>query len=745
MKKRLISILVAMALLLGTVPVSVFAEEEENNTDTDVQVVDTEEEVPEAEETEETEAVEPEADGEPEETEPSEEIAEAVVPVYEDPADPDQDETEMIPVDLDTVVTADNFFEFFNDYGELLETAGDELTFKGDFSGLDLDNIVIGRPVAITSDNAVFKNVSFYVVSGEVSIDGIKIIDNDKKNSPAAVYIEGGEDIKISDCTVEFAKEDGNDGSCIHACNSDKLSISDCTIRYTGDTDSSNFNRPIWIDGGSDITIKDNTIEASIPSADVNYTEDFAMVYMSVGISLNDCKGVDLINNNATVTSAGKSGYYPTACAVSITSTGLTVKDNTISITGSDYVYGFDAASDLLDCSGNTVNVTSDHYGSAFQLTGPATSEIISSNKVSVEAASEGHGIYVGEDINAGEPYSVTISSNEIELSSEKCTCIYYYAWSEGKHNCFTVKDNKLKAEGSKLYGVSLLYTTADSVISGNEINTPGSDTASCGIITDLASVTGNQITSTGLGISVQGASMIEGNHVETTHEYTVDANNTKSTVTDNHLKAAALTGDDSVTNKDNADVHDNYPPVSIAKAIVTGISGKTYTGKAITQKPVVKLGGVTLKSGTDYKLSYKNNTNAGKATVTITGTGDYTGSVKKTFKIDKAKNPLKVSKKSSTIKVKYSKLKKANQAFTNTKLFKISKKGQGKLKYSLSSVKKSGESFKSKFTLSSAGKLKVKKGLAKGSYKVKVKVNAAGNSNYKSATTTVTFTVKVL
>ncbi|MBR6958974.1 MAG: right-handed parallel beta-helix repeat-containing protein, partial [Clostridiales bacterium] len=380
MKKRLISILVAMALLLGTMPVSVFAEEDENNTDPDVQVVDTEEEAPseeepvseepDEEEPEETEAVEPE------ETEPSEEIAEAVVPVYEDPADPDQDETEMIPVDLDTVVTPDNFFEFFNDYGELLETAGDELTFKGDFSEIDLNTIIIGKQVAITSDGAVFKNVCFYVVSGEVSIDGIKIIDNDKKNGPAVINIEGGEDIKITNCTIEYTKESGDNGSCIHACNSDKLSITGGKFKYTGDTDSSNFNRPIWVEGGSDITIKDNTIEASIPSADVNYTEDFAMVYMSVGISLNDCKGVDLINNNVTVTSAGKSGYYPTACAVSITSTKLTIKDNTISITGSDYVYGFDAAADLLDCSGNTVNVTSDHYGSAFQLTGPATSEI---------------------------------------------------------------------------------------------------------------------------------------------------------------------------------------------------------------------------------------------------------------------------------------------------------------------------------------------------------------------------------
>ncbi len=63
--------------------------------------------------------------------------------------------------------------------------------------------------------------------------------------------------------------------------------------------------------------------------------------------------------------------------------------------------------------------------------------------------------------------------------------------------------------------------------------------------------------------------------------------------------------------------------------------SKATYTGSAI--KPTVTLtntNGTKLKEFTDYKVSYKNNTAIGKATVTITGLGKYTSSIKKTFTI---------------------------------------------------------------------------------------------------------------
>ena len=76
----------------------------------------------------------------------------------------------------------------------------------------------------------------------------------------------------------------------------------------------------------------------------------------------------------------------------------------------------------------------------------------------------------------------------------------------------------------------------------------------------------------------------------------------------------------------------------SISGCNVASIANQSYTGAALTPKPLVKLGSKTLVEGTDYTLSYKNNTNAGTATVTVTGKGDYTGIKNVTFKIS-AKN----------------------------------------------------------------------------------------------------------
>ena len=72
----------------------------------------------------------------------------------------------------------------------------------------------------------------------------------------------------------------------------------------------------------------------------------------------------------------------------------------------------------------------------------------------------------------------------------------------------------------------------------------------------------------------------------------------------------------------------------SIGNATVSGIANQTYTGKALTPKPTVKVGSTTLREGTDYTLSYKNNVNAGTASVIVTGKGNYTGTVTRTFTI---------------------------------------------------------------------------------------------------------------
>lgn len=59
------------------------------------------------------------------------------------------------------------------------------------------------------------------------------------------------------------------------------------------------------------------------------------------------------------------------------------------------------------------------------------------------------------------------------------------------------------------------------------------------------------------------------------------------------------------------------------------------YTGNAITPGVVVETGSRTLTPGTDYTVSYSNNVNAGTATITVTGTGRYSGTQTANFIIE--------------------------------------------------------------------------------------------------------------
>ena len=85
---------------------------------------------------------------------------------------------------------------------------------------------------------------------------------------------------------------------------------------------------------------------------------------------------------------------------------------------------------------------------------------------------------------------------------------------------------------------------------------------------------------------------------------------------------------------------------------------------------------------------------------------------------------------------VKYKKLKKRNQTVKRAKALAV-RNAQGAVTYKKTKGNK-------KITVAKNGKITVKKGLKKGTYKIKVKVTAAGNSNYNKATKTVTVTVRV-
>ncbi len=154
----------------------------------------------------------------------------------------------------------------------------------------------------------------------------------------------------------------------------------------------------------------------------------------------------------------------------------------------------------------------------------------------------------------------------------------------------------------------------------------------------------------------------------------------------------------------------------SISGADVIGLKSKTYTGKALTQSMTVMDGDVTLQENTDYTVSYENNVNAGKAIITITGKGNYSGTRKKSFTIGRAVQSISVKASASAI------------AVGKTAVVSVSgNKGKKTFKSSNTAVA----------TVNSAGKVTAKK-----VGKVTITVTSAQTTNYKAASKKITINV---
>lgn len=158
------------------------------------------------------------------------------------------------------------------------------------------------------------------------------------------------------------------------------------------------------------------------------------------------------------------------------------------------------------------------------------------------------------------------------------------------------------------------------------------------------------------------------------------------------------------------------------------------YDGYAWEPWVYVYYGTRELVNGTDFTVEFADNVNAGTARVIVTGRGDFTGTTEATFTITKAAN--KITKVTASKKIKYAKLKKKTQTFK----IAATVKGKAKKTFKLKTVPKKAKKY---IKVSSAGKVTVRKGLKKGTYKIKVQITAAATSNYKK--TTATKTIKVI
>ena len=158
--------------------------------------------------------------------------------------------------------------------------------------------------------------------------------------------------------------------------------------------------------------------------------------------------------------------------------------------------------------------------------------------------------------------------------------------------------------------------------------------------------------------------------------------------------------------------------------SIQLGRTSYPYTGSAKRPSVIVRNGKQTLQKDQDYTVSYSTNRNAGKASIRISGKGAYTGTVTRRFTIQKASQPVRVSVSCKRYKARS--LQKKAKSFT----IKV-RNAKGRVTYRSNT----------RYVSISHGKVKVKKGIPRGTYKITVK--AAGNGNYKPASKTVRIEVR--
>lgn len=142
--------------------------------------------------------------------------------------------------------------------------------------------------------------------------------------------------------------------------------------------------------------------------------------------------------------------------------------------------------------------------------------------------------------------------------------------------------------------------------------------------IKDL-SYTGSEITQPDMEITVNGMTLKEDSDYEVSYSSNTEIGTATMDINFKGQYVGHLTRTFNVVKTD----------MSGDGITVTGIHNTRYTGKKIVMsKLAVQAGGRTLTPGTDYTVAYKNNLNPGTAEITITGKGNYTGTVVKTFNI---------------------------------------------------------------------------------------------------------------
>ena len=150
---------------------------------------------------------------------------------------------------------------------------------------------------------------------------------------------------------------------------------------------------------------------------------------------------------------------------------------------------------------------------------------------------------------------------------------------------------------------------------------------------------------------------------------------------------------------------------------------------------PAVEVQAITSGGSSDSGSSSDSTSGGSSASTSSSSSGSSSAPAKK--KTSKAKKKLSV--KGNTVAIEYAAAQSQDLVFSRNAIMTVKNAG-GKKTYKIVKVNKSKKNFK----ISKKGKLTVKKGLAPGTYTVKIKVKTKGSKKYKAGTKTAKVTIVI-
>ena len=265
-------------------------------------------------------------------------------------------QTLTVPVttkELTNIVTNETFFIYFDEDGLLREEVPfDELVFKGEFSNL-VNLISIEKPLKITSDNAVLRNIAFAVLSDNVVLNGLTLISNVScDDNGGTLILVAGNNVNITDMNISYIIKESVDAVAINANGVSNLNVVNSNIFFEAcPKDDTLTACAINMEGVSNSFIDGNNITAVLPylfASNYDYTYFMMGVNTVNPIRMRECTNVTFSKNNVNTTANDGSASFPTLqCMFIVGSKDCVIDGNNFSMIDtvipagtSNYLYG---------------------------------------------------------------------------------------------------------------------------------------------------------------------------------------------------------------------------------------------------------------------------------------------------------------------------------------------------------------------------------------------------------------------